>query len=93
MMEVEPICQISTMLTLLDGCLLKFVTNMVPVIHLEHVFLYCIAWSLGGLLHEADRFAFDSELRMMSPLVMPLKVARSVSPGGSHSLTSYVQRE
>ena len=75
-MEIETVCQISTMLTLLDGYLLKFDTSTAPVLHLEHVFLYCIAWSLGGLLHESDRYTFDSELRMMSPLAMPAKVAK-----------------
>lgn len=30
---------------------------------LERMFLYCLTWSLGGLLSEKERPAFDAELR------------------------------
>lgn len=30
---------------------------------LERMFLYCLAWSLGGLLNEKERPTIDAELR------------------------------
>ncbi len=81
-MEIESICQISTLLTLLEGSLSRLQTNMVPMLHMERVFLYCLSWGLGGLLHEDDRYAFDSLLRAISPLAMPPKVPERIFPEG-----------
>ena len=52
--------------------------NTIPVVHLERIFLYCLAWSLGGLLHERDRLSFDIELRAISPSAMPTKVGERI---------------
>ena len=80
-MHNEAVCQVSTLLTLLEGCLLKAASaaadpTVAPsALHMECLFLYCSAWSLGGLLHEKDRPAFDAELRAMAAAAMPPKVA------------------
>ena len=88
-MEIESVCQISTLLTLLEGSLSKVQTNMFPVLHLERVFLYCVSWGLGGLLHEDDRYAFDSLLRVISPLAMPPKVPGRVLSEGRPPLVNH----
>jgi len=38
---------------------------------LERLFLYCLTWSLGGLLSEAERPAFDGELRNFASNMPP----------------------
>ena len=73
-MENETICQISTLLALLEGCLSRVKSNTSSVYQMEQIFLYCLSWSLGGLLHENDRNAFDALLRTISPDAMPPKV-------------------
>lgn len=79
-MHNETVCQVSTLLTLLEGCMLKAglasadATSAPAALHMERIFLYCLSWSLGGLLHEKGRPAFDAELRAMSPAAMPPKV-------------------
>jgi hypothetical protein len=83
-MHNETVCQISTLLTLLEGCLLKAsssdsnLVNTISVVHLERIFLYCLAWSLGGLLNERDRLSFDIELRAISSSAMPTKVGERI---------------
>ena len=42
--------------------------------HAERLFVYCLIWSLGGLLPEGDRAPLDAELRAISPGAMPPKV-------------------
>jgi dynein heavy chain len=37
--------------------------EQLPEAKLERLFLYCLCWSLGGLLSEKERPAFDNELR------------------------------
>jgi dynein heavy chain len=37
-----------------------------PEAKLERLFLYCLAWSLGGLLAEKERPALDAELRSIT---------------------------
>ena len=63
-------------MTLLNGCLLKSVnTNeTLDAAHYERVFLYCLAWGIGGLLDVKDRPAFDTELRTLSQ-AMPQKAS------------------
>jgi dynein heavy chain len=62
-------CQVTTLITLLKGVLLPFETNSHTASglslkdkesspgdsHYEKMFLYCVAWSLGGMLQWADR--------------------------------------
>ena len=64
----EVVCQVSTLLKLLDGVLIPAVEEgeILSEGHYERLFVYCLAWSLGGLLSEADRPAFDSMLREFS---------------------------
>ena len=81
-MEIETICQIDTLLTLLEGCSSRVESKMAPVLHMEQMFLYCLSWSLGGVLHESDRYAFDSTLRSISLQAMPPKVSDYKAPEG-----------
>ena len=72
----EAVCQVTTLMTLLNGCLLKSVTEnaALPPLHYERIFVYCMAWGLGGLLDVRDRPALDAELRNMSE-ALPKKVS------------------
>lgn len=74
----EAVCQVTTLMTLLNGCLLKSVTenSALPPVHYERIFMYCMAWGLGGLLDVKDRPALDAELRNMSD-ALPKKVSLS----------------
>jgi len=38
---------------------------------LERLFLYCLCWSLGGLIPEKERPAFDAELRSIGGNLPP----------------------
>lgn len=40
-------------------------------VKLERLFLYSITWSLGGLLSEKERPAFDAELRSFAGNMPP----------------------
>jgi hypothetical protein len=76
-MHNETACQVSSLLTLLDGALLSAPSLPDPAAaaaHAERTFVFCLAWSLGGLLPEAERAPFDAELRAISPAAMPPKV-------------------
>jgi dynein heavy chain len=42
---------------------------------LERLFLYCLTWSLGGLLSDKERPALDAELRTFASANMPPKCA------------------
>ncbi|KAK9841874.1 hypothetical protein WJX81_008571 [Elliptochloris bilobata] len=66
----EAVCQVGTLLTLLDGVLAKTgaagtapASDAGAAAGMERVFLFCLAWSIGGLLDSKDRAAFDAELR------------------------------
>ena len=86
-MHNETACQVSSLLTLLDGALLSAPALADPAAaaaHAERTFVFCLAWSLGGLLPEADRAPFDAELRAISPATMPPKV------GGLHALLAMI---
>lgn len=69
----EVVCQVSTLLTLLNGTLQKAVQSneVLAPQQYERVFLYCLAWSLGGLLDQKDRPAFDAQLRALSSELPP----------------------
>jgi len=72
----EVVCQVGTLLTLLDGTLGKTAGagaagggDAGAAAAMERVFLFCLVWSLGGLLDSKDRAAFDSELRTQTHLL------------------------
>ena len=46
---------------------------------LERVFLFCLAWGIGGLLDKKDRTALDTELRKLTDLL-----PKQVSPAHKH---------
>ena len=79
-MRNEAVCQVSTLLILLEGCLLKASPVALDantthfMIYIERIFLFSLSWSIGGLLPEIDRHGFDRELRVMSLVSMPPKV-------------------
>lgn len=47
--------------------------EQLPEGKLERLFLYCLCWSLGGLLGEKERPAFDAELRSIGGNSLPHK--------------------
>ena len=72
-MHNEVVCQVDTLMTLLNGSLAKAVAanEILKDPHYEKIFLYCTAWSLGALLEPKDRILFDAELRSLSDAVPP----------------------
>lgn len=68
MLHNEVVCQVGTLLTLLDSVLAKTsaaaaAADAGAAAGMERVFLFSLAWSIGGLLDSKDRAAFDAELR------------------------------
>lgn len=73
----EDVCQVSTLLTLLSGVLTAAggggsggpgtgaALQLAPD-HFERLFLFCLTWSLGGLLDGKDRGLFDAKLRTLT---------------------------
>lgn len=61
----ESVSQVGTLTTLLDGCIKTYTEKQggLDGVKLERLFIYCLAWSLGGLLNEKDRHSFDAEVR------------------------------
>lgn len=51
--------------------------GQLPEAKLERLFLYCLCWSLGGLLGEKERPAFDAELRSIGGSSLPTKYVQS----------------
>ena len=47
------------------------VAESVSAVHYERLFLYCLAWSVGGLLPQEERPAFDAQLRTLSSSLPP----------------------
>ena len=86
-MSNEAVCQVGTLMTLLNGCLLKSVNanETLDGAHYERIFLYCLAWAVGGLLDVKDRPAFDTELRTLSQAV-PHKASCSTLAIESHAM-------
>lgn len=83
MLHNETVCQVGTLLTLLNSTLAKVAAANAPggdtgaAVAMERVFLFCLAWSIGGLLDSKDRDLFDAELRTMTS-ALPKKVRRPV---------------
>ena len=93
-MSNEAVCQVGTLMTLLNGCLLKSVNanETLDGAHYERIFLYCLAWAVGGLLDVKDRPAFDTELRTLSQAV-PHKASCCTQAAGSiHCLQAHQVR-
>lgn len=67
-MHNEAVCQVGTLLTLLDGALAPAAAGgeTLATAHYERIFLYCLTWSVGGLLPQSDRAAFDGHLRTLA---------------------------
>ena len=72
-MHNESVNQVQTLITLLTG-ILKPITGdatapsaaVLAPDHYERIFIYCLAWSLGGLLDTKDRVLFDAHLRTLT---------------------------
>lgn len=70
----ETACTLAAMRTLLDGCLGE--TEGAPqldAMRVKRYFVYCLTWSLGGLLDEKDRPAFDADVRSLGGDELPPK--------------------
>ena len=74
----EVVSQITTLLKLLDGILKPFTEEGEALSegHYERLFLYCLVWSIGGLLSDSDRPQLDEKLRSISDN-MPQKQSES----------------
>jgi len=61
-------CSVTTLCTLLAGCLLPSVNanEFLSEGHYERVFIYCCTWSLGGLLVLKDRAKFHEKMVELS---------------------------
>lgn len=61
----EQVCQVNTLLTLLNGSLksLKEAGKQLDEVKMERVFLFCCVWALGGLLDVKERPLLDHEMR------------------------------
>lgn len=77
------VSQVQTLLTLLEGTLqargvlvgskaaggADAISGANDAKALERVFLFCVAWGIGGLLDKKDRMALDAELRKLTDLL------------------------
>ncbi len=93
-MHNENVNQVSTLLTLLTGVLKPITgdsmasTTILASDHYERIFIYCLAWSLGGLLDAKDRVLFDIQLRTLTNQA-PKKVG--AAPGRAARRSSGVE--
>ena len=74
MLHNEAVGQVQTLLSLLEALMLTLNPSSSEArspLAYERNFLYCLAWSLGGLLEPRDRSAFDGHLRALAPEAMP----------------------
>ncbi|GBG77441.1 hypothetical protein CBR_g23890 [Chara braunii] len=65
-MKNQPVCQVNTLLILLNACLQKAAERSTEALaedQCERIFLYVLTWSIGGLLNLSDRSKFDKKLR------------------------------
>lgn len=70
----ETACTLAAMRTLMDGCLGE--TEGAPqldAMRVKRYFVYCLTWSLGGLLDEKDRPAIDADIRSLGGDELPPK--------------------
>lgn len=74
LMYNETACTLAAMRTLMDGCLGE--TEGAPqldTMKVKRYFVYCLTWSLGGLLSEKDRPALDADIRAIGGDELPPK--------------------
>ena len=69
-------CQVTTLITLLRGCLLphedeKAAKSPLSDAHYEKMFLYCVTWSLGGMLQASDRPKLSKKMQELSGAAAP----------------------
>eukprot|EP00798_Chlamydomonas_sp_ICE-L_P031303 gene31303-6451_t len=69
----ELVCSVNTLMTLLNGYIKSFkdVGKPLNADSMERVFLFCMTWSLGGLLEMKERPMFDQELRSFAMNMPP----------------------
>mmetsp|Transcript_5388 Transcript_5388/g.12712 ORF Transcript_5388/g.12712 Transcript_5388/m.12712 type:complete len:4322 (-) Transcript_5388:507-13472(-) len=72
-MHNEQVCQVNTLLTLLNGYLkgVSEAGQQLDAKRMEKVFLFCVTWALGGLLDIKDRPMLDAEMRNIDGTNMP----------------------
>lgn len=72
-MAVEPSGMIATLLALLEAMLggWQGPEGAPSEGVLERVVVYCLVWSVGGLVRGEDRLAVDAHLRSMSDMLPP----------------------
>ena len=69
----EAVSQVQTLLALLEAVTLTLPPQAearTPLAYERH-FVYCLAWSIGGLLDPGDRRLFDAHLRSLKRDAMP----------------------
>ena len=97
MLHNEVVCQVGTLLTLLDSVLAKMSAAAAAgdagaAAGVERVFLFSLAWSIGGLLDSKDRAAFDAELRTQtSALPKRVRVCSRHAPARVYVLPNHHQ--
>jgi dynein heavy chain, axonemal len=70
----ETACTLAAMRTLVDGCLgSEEATAQHAPDKVKRIFIYCLTWSLGGLLDPKDRPAFDADVRSLGDVPLPPK--------------------
>ena len=57
-------CSVTTLITMLNACLLKCVENneILSEHHYERIFIYCLCWSMGAVLPLEDRPKFNAKV-------------------------------
>ncbi|MEW5318622.1 MAG: hypothetical protein WDW38_009830 [Sanguina aurantia] len=69
----EQVCSVNTLLTLIGSALKGYKEGGVVLndVKYERIFLFCMAWALGGLLEQKERPMFDQELRSFAHNMPP----------------------
>lgn len=69
----ESVGQVQTLLALLEGVMLTLAATpeAKSATAYERHFMYCLAWSIGGLLDPKDRSPFDAQLRSLKTSALP----------------------
>jgi dynein heavy chain, axonemal len=69
----ETACTLAAMRTLMDGCLgSDEASGQHAADKVKRIFIYCLTWSLGGLLDPKDRPAFDADVRKLGSALLPV---------------------
>jgi hypothetical protein len=77
----ESVSQVQTLLALLEAVMLTLAPQPEArtALAYERQFVYCLAWSIGGLLDPADRRLFDAHLRSFKRDAMPQATLNPIS--------------